>query len=163
MAVGSSQGVMRTDPFGAQRAVGLRRPAHSQPRTTCSLAIGRQPLDHEVSAARGPDGVDRRCWNVQERSAVLAEKCRAFDIKDEVALLVGERDWSDQGGGVSAGQRDGALSGDVGAAAMAGGATVEGLAVAGGADFHQALLIIAEARWQARRCFSPRRAGGVKR
>ena len=73
---------------------------------------------------------------MQERATVLAEERRAVDIEHEIALLSGERDWSDQGGGVAAGQRDEALARNIGAAAVAGGAPAEGLTVAGGTDFH---------------------------
>ena len=74
---------------------------------------------------------------MQERSTILAQERRAVDIEYEIALLSGERDWSDKCRGVAAGQRDEALARNIGAAAVAGGAPAKGLSVAGGADFHR--------------------------
>ncbi len=136
LAVGAAGAVAGADPFGAEGAVGLGRPAHAEAGAACAAAIGREPADDEVSTARGSDAVDGLGGDVEEGTAVLAQEGGAVDVEDEVALAVAEGERTDEGGGVAGGQGDGAQSGDVCAAAVTGESSVEGLAVAGRADFH---------------------------
>ena len=78
--------------------------------------------------------------------AVLAQEGDAVDIEDEVALVVGEGDRADERGGVAAGQCDRSELGDIGAAPVTGVASVEGLLVAGGTDFHRYRWSLSQAR-----------------
>lgn len=76
---------------------------------------------------------------MEDRAAIFAVEGETGEVEHEVAVPGGEGQRADQSGGVAAGEGDRSLASDIGTAAVAGGASVEGVLVAGGTDFHRVI------------------------
>ncbi len=73
---------------------------------------------------------------MQQRTTVLTQKRSPIDIQNQISLLIGKRDRTNQRRRIAAGQRNWTLASDVRAAAMTRNASVKGLSVAGRTNLH---------------------------